>query len=350
MITMSNASTQSDRRQARAVSLSEKVAFLKRPDIYPDLPHGVEAIETHMSWVFLTYRFAYKLKKPVRYSFLDFSTLESRALFCAEEVRLNRRLAPDVYLGVSQLNLDASGALTLDGDGTPVETLVRMRRLPGERMMDQRILAQQLSRDDADAVGETLARFYAGLPAEPLDAARYLACIEQRIEEDATAVMHPWQTLSAVAITAMFERQLRYLARRRPLFEARIHEGRVVEGHGDLRPEHVCLEGTPRVIDCLEFNRELRIVDPVEELAFLSLECERIGAAWVEPALFAAYARICGDAAAPDLIAFHKARRACIRARLCTWHVTEPGPRGVEHWLQRTRDYLGLAASYATRF
>ncbi|HET7649976.1 MAG TPA: phosphotransferase [Gammaproteobacteria bacterium] len=338
-----------DIRQARAVSLSEKVAFLRRPDIYPDLPQTVQAIETHMSWVFLTERFAYKLKKPVSYSFLDFGTQQARALFCAEEVRLNRRLAPDIYLGVSRLGVDDSGALTLDSDASTVETLVRMKRLPGERMMDRLIVVQQLSRSEADRVGETLAHFYAGLPAEPVGAARYLARFEQRIEEDAAAVMHPWQTPSAVALTALFERQLRYLARRRALFELRIHEGRVVEGHGDLRPEHVCLDGAPRIIDCLEFNRELRIVDPVEELAFLSLECERAGAAWVEAALFAAHARIGGDAAPPDLIAFHKVRRACTRARLCAWHVGEPGPRGVEHWLRRTRDYLEFAASYSRR-
>jgi aminoglycoside phosphotransferase family enzyme len=339
-----------DIRQVRAVSLSEKVTFLRRPDIYPDLPQTVRAIETHMSWVFLTERFAYKLKKPVSYSFLDFSTRESRALFCAEEVRLNRRLASDVYLGVSRLSVNASGSLTLDGDGLPVEALVHMKRLPGERMMDQLILVQQLSQNDADLVGETLAHFYAGLPAEPVSTARYLARLEQRIEEDAAAVMQPWQTPSAVAITALFERQLRYLAHRRPLFESRVREGRVIEGHGDLRPEHVCLDGAPRIIDCLEFNRELRIVDPVEELAFLSLECERAGAAWVEATLFAAHARIGGDAVPPDLIAFHKVRRACTRARLCAWHVGEPGPRGVEHWLRRTRDYLEFAASYSTRF
>lgn len=347
---MSSTSVRYDIRQLRAVSLSEKVAFLRRPDVYPDLPQMVQAIETHMSWVFLAEHFAYKLKKPVSYSFLDFSTRQARTLFCAEEVRLNRRLAPDVYLGVSRLSVNASGALTLDGDGPPVEALVRMKRLPGERMMDQLILAQQLTRADADAVGTKLARFYRGLPAEPVGTARYLARIEQRIEEDAAAVMHPWQTPSAVAITALFERQLRYLTHRRPLFESRIQAGRVIEGHGDLRPEHVCLDGALHTIDCLEFNRELRIVDPVEELAFLSLECERAGAAWVEAALFAAYTRVCGDVVPPDLIAFHKVRRACTRARLCTWHISEPGPRGVEHWLRRTRDYLEFAASYSTRF
>ncbi len=111
-------------------SLADKVAHLRRPESYPGRPQRVEAIETHMSWVFLTDRHAYKLKKPIRYDRLDFSTPERRRFYCQEEVRLNRRLAASVYLGTPALTRDARGALTLGGTGRPVEWLVHMRRLP----------------------------------------------------------------------------------------------------------------------------------------------------------------------------------------------------------------------------
>src|SRR3569833_1843809 len=124
---------------ADEVSLEAKLAFLRQPSHHPGLFHRIEAIETHMSWVFLTERFAYKLKKPVRYELLDFRTIETRQYFCEEEVRLNRRLAGDVYIGTVRLVLDAHGHLQLGGEGKAADWLVKMRRLPADRMLDHEI-------------------------------------------------------------------------------------------------------------------------------------------------------------------------------------------------------------------
>lgn len=122
--------------QIGSMDLQAKVACLSRPEIYPERPAAVEVVQTHMSFVFLTGSYAYKLKKPVRYHFLDFSTLEARYRDCQEEVRLNRRLARDVYLGVVPLTLAPQGGLRLGGDGEPVEWLVQMRQLPKRLMLE----------------------------------------------------------------------------------------------------------------------------------------------------------------------------------------------------------------------
>jgi aminoglycoside phosphotransferase family enzyme len=340
---------QEHRPEPPAASLEEKIAFLRRPEAYADRPAAVDVRETHMSWVFLTDRFAYKLKKPVRYSFLDFSSLEARAFFCGEEVRLNRRLAPEVYLGALPLCRAAGGALNLSGAGQVVEWLVHMVRLPADTMMDRRIAAGRLTTEDVARLGETLARFYAGLPPEAIAAGAYIDRLSRAIEENASGPLQANGATFAKAAREVAERQLGHLERRRPQFTARLDHGRIVEGHGDLRPEHVCLDGVPRIIDCLEFNRDFRVLDPAEELAFLAIECELLGADWVGDALFETYARVRGDEIPPDLVVFFKTYRACLRARLCAWHADEPGALGAKGWLQRAHAYLALAARYAAQ-
>ena len=142
------------------IDISTKVAFLSRPSGYADRPARVEAIQTHMSWVFLTDRFFYKLKKPVKLEFLDFSTLERRHLNCLEELRLNCRLARDIYLEVLPLTVCDSGQLELGGDGEPVDWLVKMRRLPREYMLDEAIAGQKVDESQVRRIARVLANFY----------------------------------------------------------------------------------------------------------------------------------------------------------------------------------------------
>src|SRR5262249_4067578 len=129
-------------RELSLPTVEQKIAFLSRPEAYPEPTRRVEMKETHMSWVFLTDTKAWKLKKPVRYDFLDFSTREARRRDCEEELRLNRRLAPDVYYGIAPLTIDPQGGMRLAGAGETIDWLVRMRRLPADRMLDWAIANQ----------------------------------------------------------------------------------------------------------------------------------------------------------------------------------------------------------------
>lgn len=328
---------------APETSLEEKVGFLKSPAAYLPRPAEVGVEETHMSWVFLAGERVYKLKKPVRYAFLDFSTIEARERNCREEVRLNRRLAEDVYLGVAPLTRGDDGRLSINGEGGVVDWLVVMRRLPRERMLDRAILADEASPADIARIAERLVAFYKTAQPAGLAPSAYVA---QFAEEHARnkAVLNAFAYAldhgRAEAILASIEDILR---RRSDLLTARVEGGRVVEGHGDLRPEHVCLNDPPVIIDCLEFSLPLRLVDPVDELTYFGLECSRLGAGWIEPALLSAYLKLSGDAPAPQLISFYRKYRACLRARLSLVHIVERDPRKPEKWLPLARQYLELA-------
>ncbi|WJW76569.1 hypothetical protein QVG61_05625 [Thiohalobacter sp. IOR34] len=331
----------------QSVDIEDKVAFLSRPAAYPDHPHRVEVVETHMSWVFLTEHRVYKLKKPVRYDFLDFSTLERRHHDCQEELRLNRRLASRVYLGLVALTLEADGRLALDGDGRTIDWLVKMVRLPRERMLDQLIERGALKEAEIRRVGEVLADFYRR--AKPVDMSgadyrrRFLAAIHDNQQALATAACE----LPAGQVEAVGQTLLGFLDRQAPLIEARADAGRIIEAHGDLRPEHVCLIEPPVFIDCLEFKRDFRLLDPADELAFLSMECEAAGALWIGPLLFDSYASRCADRPPTALIAFYKSHRALLRAKLSAAHLQDHPPRGSSgKWARKTRAYLQLASSH----
>lgn len=326
-----------------APSLADKVAFLKQAGSYPDAPHTVESVETHMSWVFLTDAFAYKLKKPVRYDYLDFSTLEARRLDCEEELRLNRRLAAEIYLAVVPLRVTADGGLSLGGEGPPADWLVKMRRLPAARMLDHLIRQRKVTQDAVCTLARKLAAFYAGAAPEPIDADAYRQRLAGQIAESLRELGRPEFGLPADRLTHLAEAQSAFLQQQAALLDARVAQRRIVEGHGDLRPEHVCLLADPVVIDCLEFKRDFRILDPLDELGYLALECERLGMPEIGPWLLAAYGEASGDQWPVPLLHFYQSCRATLRAKLAIWHLRDDGRHPPQKWVRVAYEYLDLA-------
>lgn len=319
--------------------LEHKVSFLGHPSSYPTGTDWVEPVETHMAWVFLTDRHAFKLKKPVEYDFLDFRTLESRRRDCEREVRLNRRLAPDVYLGTLPLTLEADGTLALEGDGETVEWLVKMRRLPRERFLEEAIRRGTAEPAALRRAAEMLARFYRDAAPVPTSPAEYRRRFREEIRENRRELARPAFGLPGELVQAVAVAQLEFVDREREALGRRAREGRIVEGHGDLRPEHVWLGPEPVIIDCIEFRREFRVLDPVEELAFLALECERLEAPWVGQLFLDAYRELTGDDPPDRLMSFYESHRACIRARLAVWHTREE-VEDPEKWVRTAADYL----------
>jgi aminoglycoside phosphotransferase family enzyme len=332
---------------AQAIPLEAKVGFLGRPDAYPEATSRVEAVETHMSWVFLTDAHAYKLKKPVRYPYLDFSTPEARRLDCEQEVRLNRRLARDVYLGVLPLVVDAAGRLRLGGEGETVDWLVQMRRLPADRMLDQLLRGGTVTQAEIGQLAQLFARFYAAAPVEALAPEAYRQTLATRIEDNLRELISPEFGLDPELPQRIARIQLGFLHGHAELFDRRVREGRIVEGHGDLRPEHVCLLAEPVVIDCLEFNREFRILDPVDELGYLALECERLQAPRVGRWLLDGYGEASGDVPPDALIHFYQSCRASLRAKLALWHLRDDGRHPPGRWRSTAGEYLELAQRHA---
>lgn len=329
------------------IDQATKIALLQQAQTYPEYPGRIDIVETHMSWVFLTKYYAYKLKKPVRYDFLDFSTLGARKQDCADEVRLNRRLAADVYLGMVPLVVDAAGRARLEAKGEVIDWLVKMRRLPADRMLDYKILQQSLTHSDIHRLARMLAAFYQGCAAVDIGADEYRARFEHSVRVNFAELKKVPYGLPDILVHEVHQAQLKLLQSDAELFDQRVSQGKIIEGHGDLRPEHVCLEEVPVIFDCLEFNRQFRIVDMADELASLSMECELIGAPEVGNELFLVYESATKDRPARRLIHFYKSYRACVRARLAILHTQELKPSLWPKWRDRAVQYLLLARGYA---
>jgi aminoglycoside phosphotransferase family enzyme len=330
-----------------AVALADKVDFLSATGSYPrEHPETVEARETHMSWVFLTERFAYKLKKPVRHAHADLRALEARRRNCLTEIRLNRRLAPDVYLAMQPLTFAAHHGLQLAGDGDVVDWLVMMRRLPDALMLDRALGSGGPERRDLDRIALRLARFYGALPPEPITPQERCIWLEEEIRLSREELARPTFARDQALADRVAGRLIDCLRAQPEVLIERHRSGRIVEGHGDLRPEHICLAREPIIIDCLEFSRKLRLVDPADEMAFLTLECAILGEADIGARLQRSYETIIGDRPPEQLISWYMGFRAFLRARLSALHSLEPEPRSREDWLAQAERYLDAALGY----
>jgi aminoglycoside phosphotransferase family enzyme len=327
--------------------LTDKVAFLARPEAYPETTSSVDTKETHMSWVFLTDDFAYKLKKPVRTDFLDYGTIAARRESCLREVRLNRRLAPGVYLGVVALRHDVRTGLHLGGGGRAVDWLVKMKRLPVQRTLEYRIAAGRVRRSDIHRLARRLAAYFTSSPKAPIAPNAYLNNIVETIRAHKAELRHPRYALPGDRVDRLAAQQIAFLARSGALLRARAVARMIREGHGDLRPEHVYCNGVPIIMDCLEFNRRLRQLDPMDELSYLAMECERLGDRRLGRWLFAAYRRETGDVPPPVVISFYKCFRAFVRATIAIRHLDDAVVRDPGRWRNRALDYLASAERHA---
>ncbi len=337
--------------QAPQVAPDLVVRFLSRPATHlghTGHVHRVDVRETHMSWVFLAGDSVLKLKKAVQRDVLDFSTLARREAACRAELSLNQALAPGVYRGLMRLQRGAQGlSLVAEADADPqaatVDWLVHMRRLPDACMLDHMIAARRVRTAHIDALAEVLCAFYRRARLVVLDADAYVARLLQEQALDAAVLLDPAWRLPGAGQT--LERFLRAVHRHADVLGARAAGGHVVEGHGDLRPEHVGLLAPPVVIDRLEFNPRLREVDPFDELGFLGLECARLGAPWIGPRLVEACGAALGDRPSPAVLSLHVAARALLRARLALAHLKDPQPRTPERWRPLAQHYLGRAST-----
>jgi aminoglycoside phosphotransferase family enzyme len=434
-------------------TLDDKLRFLRQALSDPATGAPPEALETHMSWVFLTRDRALKLKKPVRHDRLDFTTLAAREFDCREELRLNARLAPGIYLGLMALQQDGGGRLALrpepqgersqgdmrQGDmpqgnvprgavpqrdmpqgnapqepeasrpesarhATPsrplartVDWLVLMRRLPHERLLPQLIAAGRVETPQIDALARVLTRFFRFAAPAPLTPQDYLARLRHERATDRAVLtgepvaqglapdqgpgrdqragggMHMTPSVASASglhrldpavlppgAARVLDRLDAALTRHAALLGSRA--AGLVEGHGDLRPEHVCLLDPPVVIDCLEFSVALRQTDPIDELAFLAMECgllaertpERPACSadprWLDPRsigphLISACTAALGEALPPALMPLYTACRALLRARLILAHLLDPQPRTPGKWPPLARRYVAVAVA-----
>ncbi|MCP3914268.1 MAG: AAA family ATPase [bacterium] len=328
---------------------------LSRPDAYPLPARRIETLQTHISRLFFAGSRVYKLKKDVELGFLDFTTLERRRHFCEEEVRLNQRLAPDVYLGVVPVTREEGGRHRIGGSGTVVEWAVEMRRLPSGRMLDVLLAAGEIDNGHLDQLARLLVGFHAAARSDAEVAAYGTpAAIAVNLEEN-FAQTEPFTQGSEPILSPALHGHLAargraFLAESNELLERRVREGRVREGHGDLHAGNICFEDDAiRIYDCIEFSDRFRCSDVACELAFLAMDLDLAGFSAFGQFLIRRYAELAEDPDLAALIGPYKEYRAIVRAKVACFAAAGgelPAASAADKRLEAMR-YFHLAAEYS---
>ena len=287
------------------------------PGFYPRRPSQVTHKETHTSHVFLTDDLVYKIKKPVRFSFLDYSTLSKRRYYLNEELRLNRRLAPSVYLAVMPISFDCGWRL--GGWSAPVEYALVMRRLPERRMLPFLLESGQLTPEMMRSLAETVAPFHAQAePVHKTHAVQYPWTVHKEWAENLSDLEPFLGTLIADdAFAALKKFGANFIANHHDLFIRRVHEGRIRDLHGDLHGEHICFapEGI-QIFDCIEFSPQLRCCDVASEVGFLLMDLGARGAGSLAGSFLDRYLELFPDPDLPLVLPFYQSYRALMRGKV----------------------------------
>jgi aminoglycoside phosphotransferase family enzyme/predicted kinase len=334
--------------------LPDHIRAMRAPDFYPHPVTQVSLRETHISWVFLTGSLVYKVKKPVDMGFLDFTSLVRREHFCRQEVTLNRRLAEDVYLGVVPITREADG-YRLEGGGRTVDFAVKMRQLPSAETLKRRLPEGRLGAEALERLAATLARFYeAAATGGAVDAVGSPATLAQNCEENfgqtagSAGLRFDRRTWEVVAAATRG-----FLENHAGLFQERVAGGRIRDGHGDLRTDHVYLtDHGIRIVDCIEFNERFRCADVACDLAFLAMEMDEEGYAAQAADLIDAFVRRSGDLQLYALLDFYKCYRAMVRLKVNCLRLAQADVGAAERSAAEADidRFLALAYRYAVRF
>lgn len=329
------------------------IGFLLNPCNYPEKPQTISHLETHISHVFIGDDFVYKIKKPVNYGFLDFSTLKKRHVFCEKEIKLNSRLARNVYLSVQPIYRHNHEFSFTQRKGTaPVEYAVKMKRIPLDRLLFKLISEGKPLYKSLEDVGKVLARFHENIA--PYKGRKYggVESITGATEENFEQI-RPFIPLT---IDNKTYRQLMtytraFIAGHAHAFSARKRNGYIRDGHGDLHCQHICLENPPIIFDCIEFNEGFRIGDILEDIAFLFMDLEYRGRFDLSVRLHKSYFAHQAEALDDDLLRFYKVYRAVVRGKVEGLSARNmQGKSEKAKAVMRARDYFYLANYYINYF
>ena len=307
---------------------------------------GAKIVQTHTSWVLILEDIVYKIKKPVNFGFLDYSTLDKRKENCDREVVLNRRLCPEVYLGVVPIS-EVNGRWKTEDDSNVVEYAVKMKRIPEEALLQNRL--REVNRDDIRKVALTVAEFHR--KAQRKDEFGRPEVMKFNTDENFD------QTKEFIGITIseedyrfIRERTDRFYERYEDLFYKRIEEGRIRDGHGDIRLEHVAfLNNCVCIFDCIEFNERFRCGDVLNDMCFLSMELDFHNREDLSKAYEEEYIKQTQDPEASLFLPFFKCYRAYVRGKVTSFLLNDPhiSDEEKESARQKARRLFSLARRYA---
>lgn len=323
------------------------VESLLKPEAYPHNPQGIELVQTQMSFVFLTGDYAFKVKKPVNLGYLDYSTLGKRRFFCNQELDLNRRLAPDVYMEVVPI-VKSRGEISIGGKGEIIEYAVKMKQLPSERTMDNLLIQNKVSEEMAVNVAEKLAAFHEKAKTKPeISAYGKLDTVITNVEENFT------QTEKYLDVSIQPQKYHRikaytdkFIKTNKLLFQKRVENDRIRDCHGDLHAAHICFSNGIDIYDCIEFNDRFRYCDVASEIAFLAMDMDRYQHADLSQIFVNAYIKLSKDEELLQLLNFYKCYRAYVRGKVESFKLDDPYILEKEQVLTTAQGYFDLACRY----
>ncbi len=324
------------------------------PAFYPHNPDQVDLVQTHLSWVFLAGSLVYKVKKPVDFGFLDFTTLEKRRIFCNEEIRLNRRLCPEIYLETVSLNRNENGVFALEGPGQTVEWAVKMKRMPDDGLMSVLIERDEIEKKDLRGIKELLIPFYQKekAPEEKLFLGG-LETVRENCEENFSQIRDfVGNALSEEVYQQIMAYTRQFMAENEELFSRRQKEGWIVEGHGDLYSANICFDRDKDriyIFDCIEFNERFRYGDVGVDIAFLCMDLDFLGLCDLSGYFARIFIDDLNDTELESLLDFYKCYRAVVRGKIGCFTWSSPGvdEKTRNESIEQAKRYFQLAFRYA---
>ena len=325
------------------------VDALMKPGAYDEDVGSIELVQTHISFVFLTKTFVYKVKKAVGFGFLDFTTLEKRRFFCEKELELNRRLCGDMYLEVVPIN--RAEAIRIKGAGETVEYAVKMKRMPQETMLSKLLEENKVDDTLVDNIAKTIADFHSKAETNSrISELGSLAVIETNWTENFEQTEeYVSKTISTEEFKLIRGRVEDFMKKNVPLFEKRIAEGKIRDCHGDIHSGNIFVADRFYIFDAIEFNERFRYSDVAADVAFLAMDLDFKERTDLSNFFVAKYVAYSGDHELTRLLPFYKCYRAYVRGKVVSFKLKDPNVRSEEQNTAKkeARAYFKLAATYA---
>ena len=325
---------------------------LLKPEAYDEEPGHIELVQTHISFVFLTRNFVYKVKKPVNLGFLDFTTLEKRHFFCEKELELNRRLCGDMYLEVVSIN--KSDAIKIKGEGKTVEYAVKMKRMPQEKMMSKLLEKKKMEDRLVDRIAKIIAEFHSKAETNRLISEfGSLAIIETNWKENFEQTeAYVGKTISTEDFKLIREKVEDFMKRNVSLFKKRMAEDRVRDCHGDIHSGNIFVTDGIYIFDAIEFNDRFRYSDVAADVAFLAMDLDFRKRTALSNFFVERYIEYSEDRELMSLLPFYKCYRAYVRGKVVSFKLEDPNVGGEEKTaaMKEAKAYFKLASTYAKFF
>jgi aminoglycoside phosphotransferase family enzyme len=333
-------------------ALPPLVQAMLDPSLYPHRPRQVELLQTHISYLFLAGDLVYKVKKAVDFGFLDFTTLEQRGYFCQQEVRLNKRFSPDIYLGVVPISC-VNDSFLLGDETAVVEYTVKMKRINEEHMLYRLLRSGKAGPETMQRIGSHLARVYAAIPSdEKARAFGDLDVIATNIRENFVQTRrYVGGPITQEMFDAIEQWSHSFMQARRTLFGQRVSQGCIKDCHGDLHLQHICVEGEHiYIFDCIEFNERFRFGDVASDVAFLAMDLDFNGYADLARIFVDAYTAVSGDFTLSEVLPFYKVYRSYVRAKVTSFLLDDSAldEEAREEVIRQAKKYYDLACRYIT--